>query len=231
MSNEELSIIEEINKELKNDEQLEFLKKNKNIIISVITAIVIGIVVYSSWYERKNKNLEDITNALLDIAQNPSGQNALIISKFIEDAPAELRPILTIMRSGKELSVGEFAEENLTPLLDLANRGGVEQVWRDLAMLIYASYPTKPPAELIEMLTPLTAENRPFRFTAMEIIAMIYENEGKHEEALEYFNKILKNPEAPKTLKERTSMLSAYIRETAGLPDEVIDDSVEKTEQ
>lgn len=221
VSNENLSIIEEINQELKNDKQLEFFKRNKSKILSVITAIVIGIIAYSSWYERKKKNMEDISNALLEMIQNPIDQNNMTLSKLLEEAPVELKPILAIMKSGKELSVGDFAEENLQPLLDLSQKRGVDLIWKDLALLIYASYPTKPSDELIKLLEPLVNNERPFKFSALEIMGMIYENEGKHEEAIKCFYKVLNSNDAPKSLKERVEMLLTYIKDKAGIRDSV----------
>ena len=221
MSNEDLSILEEINRELKNDQQLEFLKKNKIAVLSVIAATVVGIIIYSSWYERRVKSMEDITNALLNIMQNPSEQSGLMLSELINTAPAELRSILMVMKSGKKLAAGDYIEENLQPLLDLSQKGGVDQIWKDLAIIVYGSYPvtTKTPTQLIELLDPLTIDGRPFRFTALEIKGMILVSEGKHKEALDCFNKILKSTEAPGALKERIRMLYTYIRESAKLPE------------
>jgi hypothetical protein len=212
VSNEDVSIIEEINEELKNDQQMAFLKKHSNTILGAIAVIVVGIVIYSSLHERKKRDMEDITNALLSIVQNPESKSDVTISKLLDEAPAELRPILTIMKSGKKLITGEFTDENLRPLLDLSNRHGVDIVWKDLALLIYASYPTKSPSDLIKLLEPLTANDRPFRFTAIEFTGMLYESESKHDKALECFDKIIKDKEAPKTLKDRISVLANYIK-------------------
>jgi hypothetical protein len=212
VSNEDLSIIDEINEELKNDRQMEFLKKHKNTILSTVAVFVIGIVIYSSWHERKKTSMRDITNVLLGVIQNSGTKNSAKLTKLLESAPAELRPILLIMRSGERLAVGDFAEQNLKPLLELSQKHGVDLVWKDLALIIYASYPTQAPEELIRLLEPLTKDDRPFRFTALEITGMIYENENKHKEAIECFEKINNNDEAPQTLKKRISILINYIK-------------------
>lgn len=217
MSNEDLSILEEINEELKHDQQVAFLKKHKNVILGVISFIVVGILIHSSWYERKKRQKEDITNTILSIIQNPEIKSDLTMQKLLEEAPAELRPILTIMKSGKQLILGDFAEKTLNPLLELSKKHGVDLIWKDLALLIYASYPTKSSSELIKLLNPLTGTERPFRFTALELIGMIHENMGSHEQALRCFDKILADKEAPKTLKQRVSMLYSYIKNNAEL--------------
>ncbi|MDR2794734.1 MAG: hypothetical protein LBB12_03085 [Holosporaceae bacterium] len=56
----------------------------------------------------------------------------------------------------------------------------------------------------MKLLEPLTGDDRPFRFTAMEFIGMLYENEGNHDKALKYLDMII-NKEVSKTLKRRVT--------------------------
>lgn len=212
MSNEIVSILDEINEELKHDQQMAFFKKHATPIISGIIAVVVFILAYSSWHARRHKHMEDITNALITINQSPGVKSNLLLQELIDDAPAELKPILMIIKSGRQLAMGEFSEEVLNPLLELSAKSGVDIIWKDLALLIYASYPMKNSDDLLGMLEPLAAEGRPFRFMALELIGMIKENDGKHVEALEVFDKIVSNDDAPKTQKNRISIVSNYIR-------------------
>lgn len=209
-----LAIIEEIDEEIKQDEMLAFVRKHSNVVIGGIAAVIVGIVMYSTWHERKNKKMEDVTNALLTIIQNPSSGDNLMLGKLIESAPSELKPILSIIKRGRQVMLGggSSGEKDLEPILELANRGGVDLVWRDLAMLIYVSYSSKPSEELIKMLEPLTATERPFRFSALEFTAMFHMNAGETEKALKCLDSITNDPEAPKTMKERIKTLAQYIR-------------------
>lgn len=206
------AMFEEIDEELKQDQMIAFVRQNSKMIVSVLVTIVLGIIIYSTWQDRQKRKMEDITNALLTVVQNPSSKDDLMLGKLLESAPAELRPVLMLMKSGKQLMMGESPEKTLQPILDLSSRKGVDLIWRDLALLIYASYSTKPAQDLIKMLEPLTEDKRPFRFTAMEFIAMAYINDGKSETAIEYLEKILNNSEAPKSMKERIAVLSRYVK-------------------
>ena len=206
------AMFEEINEELKHDQMVAFVRQNLKMIVSILVAVILGIIIYSTWQDRQKRKMEDITNALLTVVQNPSSKDERMLGKLLESAPAELRPVLMLMKSGKQLMMGESAEKTLQPILDLSNRRGVDLIWRDLAVLIYASYSTKSSQELIKMLEPLTEEKRPFRFSAMEFIAMAYINDGKDETAVEYLEKILNNNEAPKSMRERITILSQYVK-------------------
>ena len=205
-------MFEEINEELKHDQMVAFVRQNLKMIASILVTVILGIIIYSTWQDRQKRKMEDITNALLTVVQNPSSKDDRMLGKLLESAPAELRPVLMLMKSGKQLMMGESAEKTLQPILDLSNRRGVDIIWRDLAVLIYASYSTKSSQELVKMLEPLTEEKRPFRFSAMEFIAMAYINDGKGETAVEYLEKILNNNEAPKSMRERITILSQYVK-------------------
>ena len=205
-------MFEEINEELKHDQMVAFVRQNLKMIASILVTVILGIIIYSTWQDRQKRKMEDITNALLTVVQNPSSKDERMLGKLLESAPAELRPVLMLMKSGKQLMMGESAEKTLQPILDLSNRRGVDIIWRDLAVLIYASYSTKSSQELVKMLEPLTEEKRPFRFSAMEFIAMAYINDGKGETAVEYLEKILNNNEAPKSMRERITILSQYVK-------------------
>lgn len=212
MSEETNSIIEEINEEIKNDQLLMFLKKYKNAILTTVAIIVVGILIYSSWYSRKIKQMEEITNALLEELQSPEKKDSPIMEELLKDSPSELRPILSIMKSGKKLSDFKDMIENSGALLSLTKKHGVDIVWKDLATIIYVSYRLKPTEELIKLLEPLTDEKRPFHFMAIEFIAMNYESLGDHEKAQENLKKIIQSEEAPKTTKKRASMLLSYLK-------------------
>ena len=210
--NDNFAMFEEINEELKHDQMVAFVRQNLKMIASILVTVILGIIIYSTWQDRQKRKMEDITNALLTVVQNPSSKDERMLGKLLESAPAELRPVLMLMKSGKQLMMGESAEKTLQLILDLSNRRGVDIIWRDLAVLIYASYSTKSSQELVKMLEPLTEEKRPFRFSAMEFIAMAYINDGKGETAVEYLEKILNNNEAPKSMRERITILSQYVK-------------------
>jgi hypothetical protein len=206
------SIIQEINEELKNDQFLAFLKKNKEVILFTVVAAVVGILAYSSWYNRQNQRREEITNAILEDLQTPSKSSSLMINELIQDAPDELKPILTIMKNGRNLYEFRETAASAEELVELAKKRTVDIVWKDIATIIFASYKFRPTEDLIQMLEPLTEENRPFRFTALEFIAMNYESLEDHEKAIEYLQKIIDANEAPKSQKKRVAMLLSHIK-------------------
>lgn len=216
MGSEENSIFDEINEELKNEQLFAFMKKYQKTILSVVAVAVVGIIAYSSWYSRKNKQMEETSLTLLNVLQNPTERDDIVITELLAQAPAELKPVLSIMKSGKKLMRGAAVEESMNSLLELSQKHGVDIIWKDLALLIYVSYSIRPAAELVDLLKPLTSEDRPLRFSALEFIGVIYEKIGDHEEALKSFDSILKSEDAPGHLKQRVSMLANHIKNKLG---------------
>jgi len=204
-------IIEEINEEVKNEQMVAFLKKHRNTISAVVGVIVVGIVAYTFWHSNRNKQMEEITNALLGVLSS-SGSKSALMDGLIADAPAELKPMLTIIKLGRKLTTLEEVMANSDALMALAEKKGVDIVWKDLATVICASYRMKSNEELIKMLEPLTNVNRPFRFTAMELLAMNYESVENHKKSQEYLEKIVDGKDAPPAMKNRAKLLLNYIR-------------------
>ncbi|MDR2766231.1 MAG: hypothetical protein LBB63_02080 [Holosporaceae bacterium] len=208
---EDVSIFEEINEELKNDRLFAFFKANRNAILTVVGLGALLIVVFSSWHMRKNAQMERITTALINVIQSPTQRNEIAIAGLLENAPAELKPLLIIMKYGKKLSGKKEIQQSLDALLDLSKRRGVDVIWGDLALLIYATYCVQPTEKILKMLEPLAKAGRPFRFTALELMAVICEKSGDHAKALEFFKKITSDANAPASLKSRVAILSGYI--------------------
>lgn len=213
MAGEDVSLFDEIEEELKHDKMYATLKKHKNSIGAGLFVAVLGIIAYSSWYSQKQNKLESITTALVDVLRDPgSERSSKLIESLAEEAPAEMKPLLVVLKAGRQIQLSKAVKENAEELLALANKGGVDIIWKDLAMLICASHNLIQSKQLVVTLEPLTEENRPFRFMAMELIAFWYLNEKQEERAIQYLQKILDHEDAPKTLKDRISMILNHIK-------------------
>lgn len=220
MAAEENSIFDEINEELKHDEVLKFLKEHQKIVLCTVVLLIIGIVGYSAWYSNKKQRLEIITTGLYnevyssEMTKNDAAKKKTeaALENLEKNAPAELVPLISLIKTGRKISATEDVTKVAKQLLELSEKKGVDIVWRDLATLMYVSYKLEPEDKLLERLEKLTGEDHPFRFTAMEKIAMSHENKGDHDKAVEILTKITESKEAPKTMKERIAKFVNYIK-------------------
>lgn len=219
MSAEENSIFDEINEELKHDEVLKFLKKHQNTASWIIILIIAGIVGHSAWYSNKQKRLEVATTNLYNEIYSSAlkteaaeKKSRATLENLQQNAPSELVPLISLIKTGREIGTTENLNKTAKQLLELSEKRGVDIVWRDLAILMYVSYKLEPEDKMLERLEKLTGEDRPFRFTAMEKIAMIYENKNEHDKAIEILTKIAEDKEAPDTMKNRIAKVINYIK-------------------
>lgn len=207
------SVLKEIEEEVKQEELYKFFRKHQQAIGWGLLVIVLFIFGYSSWYNRRNREMESATTTLVEILQTPTlRKHDATLAGLLRDAPAEMKPILTLIKSGRKLASLEEVYDNSDALLALSRNQNVHVVWRDIAVIICASYHLASNKELIDMLKPLTAEGRPFRLSALEMMAIFYEKEGNHEEAFRCLESILADKKTPNTMHKRIGMLLNYLR-------------------
>lgn len=211
--NDDVSLFEEIDKELKDDRRYAYLKKHKDKIFLGFSIAIIAIIAYSSWYTQRKHKLETITTALVDILHNPGNPKAAgMIESLAEGAPAEIKPLMIVLKAGRNIQASQAVKENAEDLLALSKMKGVDVVWKDLATLILASHNLIAQERIYGTLEELSADNRPFRFMAIELLGFLCLNNKQQEKAMTYFQKIVDNKEAPKTQKERISMIMNHVR-------------------
>ena len=215
---DEVSFFEEIEEELKRDQMYAWLKKYKTQVWVGLGVIVFGIIAYSSWYSQKQKKMEDITSALVNVLWSDSEQKSInMIAGLLEDAPAEMKPLLQIMKSGRSLAVTHESKKEhldaLLALLALSKKTGVDIVWKDLALLVYASHRTFS-TEILTMLEPLSHDSRPFHLMAKEMIAFVNLNTGKKDEAIRILKEILTYKDIPESMKKRITVLVNHLMNT-----------------
>lgn len=225
MSAEENSIFDEINEELKHDEFLKFLKDHQGVVLWTVILLIVGIVGHSAWYSNKQQRMEMITTSLYSEIYSSTMKDEVaqkrvkaVLENLQENAPSELVPLISLIKTGREIAKSEDVAKVANKLLELSEKRGVDVVWRDLAVLMYVSYKLEADDKLLERLEKLTGDDHPFRFTAMEKIAMIYENRNDHDKAVEVLTKITEHKESPKTMKDRIMKVMNYIENHKGDP-------------
>ncbi len=228
MGAEENSIFDEINEELKHDEVLKFFRDHRTVVLWIVILAVFGIVIYSMWYSDRRKRLEITTIGLYneiyssalkkEAMASESGEKKVkaTLENLIQNAPSELVPLISLIKSGREIVTSEETTEAAKQLLELSGKKGVDIIWRDLAMLIYVSYKLESAEKLLERLDKLTGKDHPFRFTALEKTAMIYAEKNDYDKALEILAKIADADEAPKTMRERIAKTINYLKNNKG---------------
>ena len=98
----------------------------------------------------------------------------------------------------------------------LAKDDGTEKAFRDLAVLLatMASLDTGDPAALIERIQPLTGEANPWRYSALELTALLDERAGKKKEARDIYTRLADDAEAPGGIRVRARQMLGVLGES-----------------
>lgn len=210
MNNEDQVIFDEITEELKHDQFVKFVKRYQTPIFGVVLAAVAGIVMYTSWKNRSLKELEDTTYALADTLLARNEKSEIVLSSMSQNAPSKIKPIVNILKEGLSLKTEKDSKKRLVcleNLLALSHKVSIDIVWRDLAILVYASNVILDSNvklnDVVLKLQPLSEEGRPFRLSAIELLGLIYMNSGDKIKAESYFDQIIAEKNCSDNMKKR----------------------------
>jgi hypothetical protein len=134
---------------------------------------------------------EAALSALRDIVQSGSDSYATL-ARFQEAA------LLT--RSGK-------SDEAVAIYDALAANRDVDPLFRDLAVLLHAlvTLDKADPQQLAARLTPLTETRNPWRYSALELTALVAQRNGDTAKAREIYTSLADDPTTPRQLRGRAA--------------------------
>lgn len=209
-------IFKEVDEDLRRERYLKLWRKYGKYVIAGVVAIVVATAASVAWQEyRKSQMLEQSTRfaQALDLAQEGrTAEAAAAFASLAADASADFTALARLQEAALKAKSGDVA--GAVQIYDrLANDNGVDRAFRDLAVILGALHTvdTADPAALVERLAPLTAENSPWRHSALELTALAAERLGDRTRAGEIFARLAGDPEAPLALRMRAAeMLAAF---------------------
>ena len=209
------NIVEEINEDLRRQQLEQFWKENGAWIIGGVILAVIFTAGMTWWrahtYERnlqQTSEMIDIINTSdvdkLTAFADRSDKDHAVIARFAAAA-------VYAKRSDTEKAVSIYKS--------IENTSGVDSMYRDLALLLSAGQrlQSADPAQLHKELGGLTKPGNAWRFSALELEALLYAREHKLKEAADDLAEITTAADAPQDVRMRASTLREfYIGTDAG---------------
>jgi hypothetical protein len=200
-------IINEIDEELRKDKAQEWWRKNGKIAVALCTAIIVAVAGYS-WYESYRKSQlqewaerygavqalasEDTvgaSEALAQLAQETVGEGISLVSRFQSAG---------ILAQGRDHAGAAGAFEKI------AADSSVPALYQELAKLkriIHAEIAGEDPVQLVKDITPLTADEAPWRFTARMVAVSLAIRTDDMEAARKYIKQVSDAPDAPSSAR------------------------------
>ncbi|MEE9545460.1 MAG: tetratricopeptide repeat protein [Rhodospirillales bacterium] len=213
-------IFREIDEELRRENYAKLWKRYGKYITAMILGLVVSVAGYQFWrnYDTNTRTaLGERFATALNLGEGKDKQAAMdAFAGLSADAGggyamlARFQEAALLARNGRRAaSVAAYRQ--------LANDGGIDVLYRDLALVLGVIHEMNNPAdnadaaELSGSLAPLTADNNPWRHSAMEITALLEERAGNRRQARELFTRLGNDATAPRGVRSRANeMLAAF---------------------
>jgi hypothetical protein len=206
-------IIREIDEDLRRDNLEKLWRKYGIYALGLAVIVVLGIAAYTGWQRysenRQAERARQYESALQLIAAGDAKAGdqlqALAGGSDGYAALARLQAAALKARAGDVAGAVDIYEQ-------LAADSGVDAHLRDLAVILLALHTadTAAPEALAKRLEPLTAAGNPWRYTALEITAVLARRNGDMARAEQILTGLADDLDAPQGLRQRaTEMLAA----------------------
>ena len=210
--------IREVREDVRRDRALELWRKYGKYAIGLVLAAIIAAAAVVGWrdYQQAQRAKHGMIYAeALDLVRE--GQTGAAIAAFNNLAVdagrgyaelARLQQAALLARDGNGAGAAAIYEQ-------LASDTGADRMFRDLALILLAltTADTADPAELGRRLEPLTAKDNPWRFSALEVTALLAQNSGDTARAEEIFKSLADDVTAPRQVRARASAMLASLGE------------------
>jgi len=201
-------IFDEIEEDLRRERAKKLWERYGWIVLVAAGAVVLGVAGWRGWQWHEQRQASRAAERFLAAtAAADRGEAAAAAAAFAElsrEAPSGYRVLARLREAGVMAREGDTAAA-VALYETLARDPGVPPLYRDLAALLAVLHQadTGDPRALADRLAPLAAPGAAFRFSAMELQAVLAERRGDHAEARRLLEALAGDPAAPDGVRRR----------------------------
>lgn len=198
-------LFNEIDDDLRHQKLVAFWQENGSAIIggAILAVVFTGVLAFWRHYDAGQN--EQNTAVLL---QSLRSGDVAQISKAADDlrkphaAMAKLTAAAALLEQGR-------TDEAVALYRDIRETSRLDKTWRELAAVFEASQTleTAEPADLHKMLESASGKKSTWRFSALELDALVYAREGKNDSAVEALDKIITDKAVTPDIRARAETL------------------------
>ena len=203
-------VFREVDEEVRREQLLKLWRRySKHVIAAVVLllAVAAGLFGWRQWQEQHR--IERAQAYLAATAMQPAEGAEALEAMAGNDGYG----VLARLRQASLLTELGRRAEAVAGFEGIAADPGVPQVYRDLAVILYAQHALgqADSGDLVKRLEPLTAGDNPWRFSAMELTALAELHAGHSERARTLFLTLADDPAAPAGVRGRAAELAATL--------------------
>jgi len=204
------NFIEEVDEELKHERYAELWRKYGIFAVGAVLLIVISVAGSMGWRQYQlNSQIQSGLDYVNAVDLMAAGKNAGALTAFQalgKDGAAGYRELArfqeaaVLVHQGNKAASAQIYEA-------IANDDGADKVFRNLALILYSLnvVDRAEPKALADRLGPLTNEASPWRFSALEITALLHRRRGDVSAAKLIYKKLADNDNAPHRIRARAT--------------------------
>jgi hypothetical protein len=200
--------IQEVEEDLRRKELEKFWKENGSMIISFMILAVVLTAAMTWWRQHTYEHNLRETSQLIQVVKDADVDKILAFAGTADKDHAVIArfdaAVVYAKRNEGDKAVAIYSE--------IANTSGIDSAYRDLAKLLGAAQRlnTADPAALHAELSPLIQPGNTWRFSALELEALLYARENELKEAAGDLAQITSDSQAPQDVRMRAATLREF---------------------
>jgi hypothetical protein len=211
------SFIREVNEQIRQDQARALWDRFGPIVLGLALLVVLataGWVGYDYWSTARANTSGDAFSQALKLAQDGKNDEALSELEKLEADGVGAYPVLARLRSATVLADKGDAAGAVADFDAVAADAAIPMSIRDMARLraAYLLVDTGSYSDVAQRAEPLSSDTNPLRASAREALALSAWKEGKLSDALKLFEQITADPDAPRNVVQRATLMAELIR-------------------
>jgi len=216
MAQQDDGLLREVEEELRRERLEKIWKQYGTYIIAGAAVIVLGVLGFKFWESHRLAAAQDTgaryEEALLLVNEKKDGSAEKEFEKIAVDGAGGYRALSQLQLAGSQSKQGKKADA-VASYEALANDGTADEMLREFARLQAAGLRVGE-ADFTEMenrLTPLMADNSPWRYSARELLGLAAYKAGKTVDARTLLTPLFIDQSTPQSISERAQIVMAEI--------------------
>lgn len=208
--------IQEVEEDLKRDRQLELWRKYGVWATALGLLLVIGVAAYQGWrnYQRGQQYQygQSYAQALALLNKGKDAEARAEFGKLADEAVSGYAELALLQRAALLAKGGDGAGAAAL-YRQLADDTGADELFRDLAVILAAliTADNADPRDLTARLAPLTVPGNPWRYSALEVTALLAQRQGDQARAKEIYQSLADDAKAPQGMRARAAEMLAVL--------------------
>jgi hypothetical protein len=212
-------IFQEVEEDLRRDKALVFWKKYQNYIFGAVLLVVAATAAISGWRTYSQHRMETAGTAYLKAMQAADHDPKAAATQF-DDLAAQGGGFGTLARfqqANVALKAGDKAKAEQI-FTAISSDGGVDKALRDMATILAAMtmLDLGKPADAAKLVEPLTGDNQPYRFSALDVQGQAALAAGDRKKAKDIYTQLKQLsslPSAPQDVQTRADVMLSRLQD------------------